>query len=339
MRSRLLSAPPARSRTGVPSPSGRPTRPRRALFRWLRLTYLLLMVVLAAGGFESACAAPPRYAHPEVLASTEWLAEHLQDPAMRVVDGRNPAWGPDPWSLYVKGHIPGAVFVNVFTDLSDPTNAVPLEILPTEPFAALMSKMGIDNKTTVIVYDDAGGLWAARLWWGLRYYGHDKVQILNGGLTKWQAEGRRTETEQANPAPRTFRAEARPKLLANLAEVKAATTDKKCVLVDSLSPECYRGETNCNPGQPGHIPSALNLFAEANLDPATRTVLGPKELAGLWASLGIKPGQRVITYCGAGYYGAFDLAMLDLLGYKNIALYDGSTLEWTSHPELPVETK
>ena len=148
------------------------------------------------------------YKHPEALATTEWLAAHLDDPSVRIVDMRHYVRAVSGGSFravsgreaYQQGHIPGAVFVDFASDLSEPGDDL-LNILPPDHFAALMGRLGIGNDSTVVVYDDQGGTWAARLWWALRYYGHDAVRVLNGGLTKWTAEGRPLETGHHLPPP------------------------------------------------------------------------------------------------------------------------------------------
>ena len=257
------------------------------------------------------------YAHPEALASTAWLAEHLSDPAVRIVDGREPPDEGEPASqaVYESGHIPGAVYVDVWDDLSDPNGAVPGLILPKAEFEALMGRLGIGDDTTVVVYDDVGAAWMARLWWALRYYGHDDVMVLDGGLKKWMEEGRPLEEGAVVPEPATFTAEVRPELLADVEEVKQAIEEPNVVLIDALSAEFYSGEYSIPGLRAGHIPTAFNLPAPDNLNPNDYTLLSAGELAQLWQKIDLKPTQRAITYCGAGYFGALDLFALYQLGH------------------------
>jgi thiosulfate/3-mercaptopyruvate sulfurtransferase len=288
-----------------------------------------------------------RYKHPEVLATTEWLAEHLDAPSVRIVDMRYHARATSGGSLqgvsgrgaYKQGHIPGAVFVDFASDLAEPEDDVPLNILSTDHFAALMGRLGIGNDSTVIVYDDEGGTWAARLWWALRYYGHDAVRVLNGGLTKWNVEGRPLEKCAPIFPAATFEARTRPFLRATRDEVLRAIGSHDMCIVDALPRAFYTGTARLYPThRTGHIATARNLPATDNIDRVAQTLLPPDELAQLWRKLDLSPDQKVITYCGAGAYGAFDLFVLYVLGHENASLYDGSWMEWGANPELPVET-
>lgn len=283
--------------------------------------------------------------NPEALASTAWLADHLDDPAVRVVDA--------PFDLRVDGstmtmatvagrdaygeaHIPGAVFIDVMSDLADPED--PLAILTESRFEALMGRLGISDDTAVVVYDDLGGTGAARLWWALRYYGHDAVKLLDGGLTAWEAEGRPLESEAPEVAPGTFRARVRPQLRVNAEQVSQAIGSDDVCIVDALPEAFFTGEASLFPThRSGHIPSAHNVPAPANIDPATQVLLPADELALLWQQVAMEPGRRVITYCGGGVFGAFALFVLHLMGHEDAALYDASWMEWGLDPQRPVE--
>ncbi len=249
--------------------------------------------------------------------------------SFRAVSGRE---------AYQEGHIPGAAFVDFASDLAEPEDDL-LNILPPDHFAALMGRLGIGNDSTVVVYDDQGGTWAARLWWALRYYGHDAAKVLNGGLTKWTAEGRPLETSTPTYAATTFQARIRPELIAGREEVIQALERPEVCIVDALPKPFYSGKMRLYPThRAGHIPTARNLPATDNIDRATQMLLPPDELAQLWQKVGISSHQRVITYCGGGAYGAFDLFVLYVLGHENVTLYDGSWFEWGADLDLPVET-
>jgi thiosulfate/3-mercaptopyruvate sulfurtransferase len=275
------------------------------------------------------------YVHPEALVSTEWLVKHLSDPSVRVIDARFP---PNK-TFYEGGHIPGAVFVNIVGDLSDTNASIPLMILPQDAFEHLMGRLGISNNKTVVVYDIQGGLWCSRMWWALRYYGHDSVKILDGGLAKWMIEGRPLEAGTVTSTLKTFQAHVRPELISTTEDIQAAIQDPKVHIIDALPEEYFTGEVRLyETHRTGHIPTAHNLPAPLFVN--YRGELYPQNyIAQRIQRLGLNPDQKIITYCGAGYYGAFDLFVLYLLGYDQVSLYDGAWMEWGANPELPIETK
>ena len=274
------------------------------------------------------------YAHPEVLATTDWLAEHLDDPSLRVVDARK----PPIHDVYAAGHIPGAVPVDVMGELSDPDSQLPLMIMPAVAFENLMGRLGISNDSTVVIYDAHGGTWAARLWWALRYYGHEDVKLLNGGLYQWIAEGRPLERQAATVEPAEFHARVNEALIASAADVLGAIDQPTVQIVDALPKPYYIGAVQMSPAhRSGHVPGAISLPAPDFLDVVDETVLPPDQVAAMLAAAEVQPDLPTITYCGAGYYGAFDLFILYLMGHEDLSLYDGSWLEWGMNPELPVE--
>jgi thiosulfate/3-mercaptopyruvate sulfurtransferase len=298
------------------------------------------------------------------LVSTQWLAAHLDEPGLRVVDVR---WGvryengrgvsfDDP-DDYRAGHIPGAVFVGMVKDLSDPSHAVPDMLAPPEQFAAAMGRLGIDNDTWVIAYDNMGlPLASARFWWALSYYGHDRVRVLDGGFKDWKAEGRAVSTENLVPPQTRFYARPRPKWLATKADVVTALGQSSTVVVDCLTPELYHGggDRHLWGQRAGHIPGAVNVPTLSNVDPALAKATALErqqilssgrsfrfasadELAEHYRAAGITPDREVITYCGRGFAGACGLLALKTLGYENVRLYDGSWAEWSADLSLPVE--
>lgn len=282
-----------------------------------------MSVCLALGGLpalaqdaaRTSVEIPGVYVHPEVFADADWVAAHLDDPSVRIVDARVGG--------YSAGHIPGAVFVDVFGELCCPS-----DIMDAEPFAALMGTLGIGDDTTVVVYGTTSSIWGARLWWALRYYGHDQAKLLDGGLAAWEAEGLPLETDAPVVEPATFTAEVQPGWRVTMDEVRTAIDDPATSIVDALPPFSYTS---------GHIPSAISLPVEDTLD-ATGAVKGAEELAAMLMAAGLDPAQRTITYCGGGYAGAFDAAVLELMGFEDIAMYDGALAEWTSDPSNPVES-
>lgn len=285
------------------------------------------------------------YEHPEALATTEWLAARLGDQSVRVVDMRYQVGAASDGSFrglsgretYGEGHIPGAVFLDVIGDLADPEDEA-LNILRPDRFEALMSGLGIGNDCTVVVYDDRGGTWAARLWWALRYYGHDDAKVLDGGITKWVQEDRPLETRVPTPSAAAFRGQVRPELKVTSDAVMSAIGSADICIVDALPERFYTGESRLFPThRAGHIPTAVNVPATINLDPTTHVLLPADELATFWSKAGLQPDKKVITYCGSGVYAAFNLFVLYLLGHERASLYDGSWMEWGADPALPVE--
>lgn len=298
------------------------------------------------------------------LVTTEWLAAHLDDPCLRVVDvrwrssyvnGRGVSFD-DPEG-HLSGHIPGAVFVGMIADLSDLNHPIPDMLAPAEQFEAAMGRIGIGNDTLVIAYDNMGlPLGSARLWWALSHYGHDRVRVLDGGLRDWQAEGRPISTGPVTPSPVRFTARSRSGWLATKAEVAAALGQPSTLLVDCLNAELYEGggDRHLWGQRAGHIPGAVNVPYLSNIDPSLATATAaerekilasgrsfrfspPEALAALYRTAGVNPEKEVITYCGRGYAGACGLLALKVLGYERVRLYDGSWAEWSADLSLPVE--
>lgn len=297
------------------------------------------------------------------LVSTEWLAQHLDDPGLRVVDvrwrsryenGRGISF--DDREGYLTGHIPGAVFAGMIEDLSDPDHPVPDMLIGPELFEEAMRRLGIGNSTMVVAYDNMGlPLGSARLWWALSYYGHDRVRVLDGGLRQWEGEGRTLSTEVPSVRPAVFTARPRPDWIADKQQVVAALDDPDILLIDCLSREQYSGAgENLWGPRPGHIPGAVNVPALANLGPELANVTSAERerllqnrrsftfspgdvLAALYHGAGVIPDRPVITYCGRGFAASCGLLALKVLGHRNVRLYDGSWAEWSVDPELPSE--
>jgi thiosulfate/3-mercaptopyruvate sulfurtransferase len=296
-------------------------------------------------------------AHP--LVEPSWLAAHLADGDIRVVDAR---WRGDGTSreLYRQGHLPGAVQLDWQRDLSwTDERGVGYLLLPPEPFAAVMGAVGISDRTSVVAYAETDHSGAARLWWALRFYGHEQVAVLNGGWTRWVAEGWPISTKMPRPAPTSFTPRPRLQLLARVREIEQALheADSRVCLVDTRPREQYTGQAIWRPhgslflpsGQSwialadgrvmrgGHIPGAVHLHASRLLNPVDWTYLPRESLRALARGAGLEPEQRVITYCGSGISASLGLFALHLAGYQDIALYDASLEEWGTDPAFPVE--
>ena len=285
------------------------------------------------------------YPNAQVLAETGWLHEHLDDERTVIIDARYDLRARDNGEFeevpglagYQEGHIPGAQFVDIHADLTDPQN--PASIIGPAGFEALMSRLGVGPQSTVVIYDERGGVWAARLWWALRYYGHDQAKMLNGGLTAWRAAGHALSKAVEKPVPTAFTASRQEALRVGKADVLAALDDPETRIIDALPAVFYFGRAGLYPHhRKGHIPGAYNVPAEDNLVPQTLHLKPMDALEALWREAAITPRTRVITYCGGGVYASFALFVLALMGHDNAALYDASWMEWGRDHGLPVHT-
>jgi thiosulfate/3-mercaptopyruvate sulfurtransferase len=275
------------------------------------------------------------------LVTTEWLAAHLDAADLRVVDVR---WYLDPErsgrEAWRRGHVQGAVFLDVDSDLSDPGGApgAPRGRHPwpaADVVAAAMSRAGIGDATRVVAYDDAAGGIAARAWYVLRAFGHDAVAVLDGGIVKWTAEGRPLETREPNIAPARFTPRPRPELLADKAELADPTGER--LLLDARARERYRGDLEPIDPRPGHIPGARSAPFSENLTGGEAPVFrSPEELRRHYAGLGCEE-RKPVVYCGSGVTACHDLLALELAGLRG-RLYAGSWSEWSSDPSLPAAT-
>lgn len=276
-----------------------------------------------------------------LLVSTDWLTAHLDDPDVRVADVR--------WYLlekdkngreeYLRGHIPGAVFFDVDTDLAAPRGQGPgRHPLPRpDAFAQVASRAGIGANTHVIAYDDRGGEAAARLWWLLRYFGHGKVSLLDGGIPRWIAEGRPLETVVPVVPPSSFIARPRPEMFVDRARVDALRDDPKTLLLDVRVPERYEGKWEPLDPRAGHIPGAKNAPLAGNLRSADDPrFLDAAELRAHFERLGAREAERIVAYCGSGINACQTILALNLAGFDNALLYAGAWSDWSSNPDSPV---
>jgi len=289
-----------------------------------------------------------------VLVDTRWLAEHIDDPDLVVVDMR---WREDgsARARYEAGHIPGAVFVDWATDIVDPDGEFAFMLAPPQRFAEAMERAGIGDDSRIVAYADEFGSGPFRLWWACRVYGHDDVGILDGGLNKWLAEGRAVsdEVRTVRPASWTPRSGAGSRLVATASDVAEAPSDRRTIVLDARPPEQFRGEavwfeTGAVPAGPdgiartprgdlraGRVPWAANLPVEA-LYRADHTLKGPEELRELFASVGATPDRRAIAHCGVGIAASAVVFALTQAGFEDTSLYDASWEEWGRDTSLPV---
>ncbi len=273
------------------------------------------------------------------IISTQWLADHINDPRLRIVDTRWYLLTPEKGrEEYLRGHIPGAVFMSVDHDLAAPVGFGPgRHPLPSaEMFAEAASRAGIGADEYVIAYDDSGGAHAARLWWLLRYFGHDRVSVLDGGITQWIREGRPLSTDVPNVPRAQFVLRPHPEWVVNQDTVARLASDPHTLLLDSRAPERYRGETEPIDPRAGHIPGAKNAPLPGNLrSTEDQRLLDPAELRARFDALGADKAERVVAYCGSGINACQNILALEVAGYKNLLLYEGSWSDWSRNPERP----
>lgn len=277
-------------------------------------------------------------ARPELFISTDEVAKRLRDPKVRIVDCRF-TFDADAKKDYLAGHLPGAVHCDWSRDLSAPPPASghPLYILlgPNE-FAAQMGRMGIGDDTFVIGYDAEGGHHAARLWLALRRYGHDRMAAMEGGIQKWQREGRPLEPGEVTAPRATFTPRPREGVLASKDDVLGAVRTGDPWLLDVRRDSEFTGEEK-RAARGGHIPGAVNiLWKDALRD--DWTLKDPDELEEMYTNAGFGPETSTITYCQAGVRAAFTNLVLTALGHDDVRTYDGSWEEWGNSTEVPIIT-
>ena len=281
------------------------------------------------------------YARPEALVSTEWLAQHLGAPDLRIVDGTFtlPGVTPTAAELYRERHIPGAVFFDI-DEIADEKNPLPHMVPSAEKFSLRMRKLGLGDGHKIVIYDSAGLSSAARPWWMLRVFGHQDVAVLDGGLPKWQAEGRPVSDDVPAPRERHFTARLNTLLLRDKAQLLDNLKTRREQVLDARSSGRFAG-TAKEPRdglRSGHIPGSLNLPFDALTDPKTRTLLPAETLEQLFAAAGLERGKPVVTSCGSGVTACALAFGLHLIGWPDAAVYDGSWSEWGLPGDTPVET-
>jgi thiosulfate/3-mercaptopyruvate sulfurtransferase len=281
------------------------------------------------------------------LVGAEQLYDALGEEHLRLFDAtvflrRTVQGGPytveSGASDYEESHIPTAAFADIPGELSDPASPFPFTVPDAGRFAAAIGRLGVGDDSHVVAYAQESPMWATRLWWLLKYFGHDDVSVLDGGLVAWRALGGALERgaryyEEASFTPRT-----RSGRLATLDEVKAVAEGAPVRLVNALPVEAFRGEGPGAYSRPGRIPSSVSVPWSDLVDPGTNRFRAPDRLSAAFADSGVEEDEPVIAYCGGGISATVDLFALELTGRSDGRLYDGSLTEWSADPGLPLVT-
>ncbi len=312
----------------------------RVLIRRLLFMALLSVAWLPYAQTLAATADTTSKNGMDSLVSVDWLKQHLDDPDLVVLDCRVLISQAEDGSLltlngrdsYKSAHIPTAVFADLLEDLSDTDSQHQFAVPTPNAFAAAISKLGVGDNTRVVLYDNYNSVWAARVWWMLRWIGFDRAALLDGGFQAWQDAGFPISTAPENKPARKLTVAVRPELIADRHDVLAAIDDANVNVIDTLPEPQYRGEIQMY-ARPGHIRGATNVSMNQLRDESGQF----KSLEVLDELIGGSREARTITYCGGGIAASSNAFIMTRLGFKDVAVYTASLQEWAADPSLPME--
>ncbi len=282
--------------------------------------------------------------YSQTFVSPGWLEDHLADPEIAIIDVRagfrpQPPGPSDFFSMraeYGEAHIPGAHYLHMVDDLSDPSGSFPFAALPALNVHDLLGAMGVSNDQTLVIYGANMHVVTHRCWWSLRQAGANNVRLLDCTYDHWVQGGRPLSDIVPGDSPKTFEATEIPEWITDKDTVAAAVDDPAVGLVNALSQEQFEGDGQ-HYGRPGRIPGSVSVPAMSVVDPSTGALRQRSELETVFRDAGADGYERLITYCGGGIAASTAFLALDTLGYDNVSLYDGSLLEWTKDPQAPLE--
>ena len=279
------------------------------------------------------------HSDPKTLVSTDWLAENLSNPALRILDGswHLPTENRDPLAEYKACHITGAQFFDI-DGISDASSDLPHMVPPADQFAKQVADLGIFNDSQIVAYDTQGLFSAARVWWLCRHFGLNNIAVLDGGLPKWKTEGHPTSNAPITPDPGTLSVSIKTHLVRNAADVLVASASPEIQVIDARAPARFRGEApEPRAGlRAGRIPNSKNVFFKSLLN-ADGTLKSNADLTATFKAQGVDLERPIITSCGSGVTASVLALALQKIGHTNHALYDGSWTEWGALHDYPIE--